>query len=179
MRAALPVTALTLLALTGCATSGAGTPTETVTVTVTPSASPSPTVTATAVTTVREDLDAWAQEIEATIVERNGTWEEQCQEADFPVSACFITGLGADGADMLTVTLDLTPEKVPGLEIPFEDYRQVQAEEAYLTIGHAYRQIDELSDRPEQIRVYDAATEDMIGFADSDNGGPWEWHGGY
>lgn len=172
MRAALPVTVLPLLALTGCASSSAGTPTETVTVTVsaTPSATPSPT------TAGQDELDAWAQDIEATIFEHLGTWEEQCQEADFPVDSCFITGLGASDEGMLTVTLDLTPDKVPGLETPFEQYREIQAEEAFLTISHAFRQIDELPARPEQIRVYDAQTEDMIGFADSDNGGLYEWY---
>lgn len=170
MRPALLLPALTALALTGCAGSTtAAAPTETVTVTVTPSATPSPTGTS------QDERDAWAQQIEATIEEHLGTWEEQCQEGEHPTTPCFITGLGASDEGMLTVTLDLTPDKVPGLETPFDRYYEVQAEEAFLTIHHAFRQIDELPARPEQIRVYDAQTEDMIGFADSDNGGLYEW----
>lgn len=116
-------------------------PTETVTLTVTPSASPSPTA------PPADERDAWAQKIESTSVEHHGTWEQQCQEADFPIAPCFIDGLGADGEDMHTVALDLTPEKVPDLEIPFEEYREIQAEESFLSLSHAFRQIDELPAR--------------------------------
>lgn len=171
MRPALLLPAAALLALTGCAGSTASTPTETVTVTVTPSATPSPTGPS------EDELQAWADEIETGMVEHYGTWQEQCNKADFKVAECFIEDIDVDGYKQLTVTMDLTEDQVPGLEIPFEKYRDNLAEDATLTINRAIREDHLAVPYPEQIRVYDAATEKMIGFSDTDNGWRMEWFG--
>lgn len=57
------------------------------------------------------------------MIELNGPWEQQCENGED--WACYVTDFESDSEDILEITLDVTEDKVPGLEYELEKYKNL------------------------------------------------------